>query len=305
MVMNFILSVCHLFAFGMIFFLMLMIDFGHLIAFRLKKINKKILVNNIYNNISLRINILFINNFRLIIMIFRVISKCISNLEKGNKKKKKKLILPAVWPIWPNSLAPLLTLAGRALSLWPPPLSLSLSPCSLASAARDSPSPLVSLSHPAFSLPSRPSLSQQCRAAAASLPRARRRARALHRPTAPPARQTLAGPDRVPGTPPGHPAPGTAERALPVPAPTHSRQATARALVHRAMRPCTQAIRRLKPRRRDTAVSSPVRFLFASNGVYCRPFSLPPPLLPLPIDERHSWCLKMPPRPLISPRPRL
>jgi hypothetical protein len=80
---------------------------------------------------------------------------------------------------------------------------------------------------------------------------------------------------------------------------------TARALVHRAMRPCTQAIRRPKPRRRDTAVSSPIRFLFANNGVYCRPFSLPPPLLPLRIDERHSWCLKMPLCPLISPRPRL
>jgi hypothetical protein len=35
MVMNFLLSVCHLFAFGMIFW-MLMIDFGHLIAFRFK-----------------------------------------------------------------------------------------------------------------------------------------------------------------------------------------------------------------------------------------------------------------------------
>jgi hypothetical protein len=35
-VMNFLLSVCHLFAFGMIFFWMLMIDFGHLIAFRFK-----------------------------------------------------------------------------------------------------------------------------------------------------------------------------------------------------------------------------------------------------------------------------
>jgi hypothetical protein len=39
-------------------------------------------------------------------MIFRVISKCISNLEKGNKKKEKNLILPAVWPIKPNSRAP-------------------------------------------------------------------------------------------------------------------------------------------------------------------------------------------------------
>jgi hypothetical protein len=58
------------------------------------------------------------------------------------------------------------------------------------------------------------------------------------------------------------------------------------------------------PRPDRAAVSSPIRFFFASNRVYCRPFSLPPPLLPLPIDGRHSWCLKTP-RPLISPRPRL
>jgi hypothetical protein len=52
-----------------------------------------------------KINILFINNFGLIIMIFRVISKCILNLEKGIKKKKKKqnLILP-VWPLGPLAM---------------------------------------------------------------------------------------------------------------------------------------------------------------------------------------------------------
>jgi hypothetical protein len=34
---------------------------------------------------------------------------------------------------------------------------------------------------------------------------------------------------------------------------------------------------------------------------HCRPFSLPPPLLPLPIDGRHSWCLKTPHPLLCSP----
>jgi hypothetical protein len=49
----------------------------------------KIHINNIIN-ISPRINMLFINNFGLIIMIFRVISKCILNSEKEKKKKKRK-----------------------------------------------------------------------------------------------------------------------------------------------------------------------------------------------------------------------
>jgi hypothetical protein len=49
----------------------------------------KIHINNIIN-ISPRINMLFINNFGLIIMIFRVISKCILNSEKEKKKRKKE-----------------------------------------------------------------------------------------------------------------------------------------------------------------------------------------------------------------------
>jgi hypothetical protein len=72
-------------------------------------------------------------------------------------------------------------------------------------------------------------------------------------------------------------------------------------------RPAAQASRAtpcVGPRPRPSSRVEPVRFFFASNRVYCRPFSLPPPLLPLPIDGRHSWCLKTP-RPLISPRPRL
>jgi hypothetical protein len=90
------------------------------------------------------------------------------------------------------------------------------------------------------------------------------------RPTAEPtARRTAPCPCSRPGWTPTSPEP---ERA---PAPSHQR-------------------------RGQHPVSSPVRFCFASNGVYCRPFSLPPLLLPLPIDGRHSWCLKTP-RPLLSP----
>jgi hypothetical protein len=67
MVMNFLLSVYHLFAFGMIFdFSSVILDIEYHFF-----LNEK--PNNIYNNISPKITILFINNFGLIVMNFMVI----------------------------------------------------------------------------------------------------------------------------------------------------------------------------------------------------------------------------------------
>jgi hypothetical protein len=71
------------------------------------------------------------------------------------------------------------------------------------------------------------------------------------------------------------PRPRDPGRRVPRPiAPLHARSTHARTEQH-SPEPRLQD-RHPKPRRRDTAVSSPVRFLFASNGVYCRPFSHPP-----------------------------
>ena len=69
MVMNFLLSVCYVFAFGIIF-LLRMIDFWLLNNISSKI---KILVNKKYNNYYPKFNILFINNFGLITLNFRVI----------------------------------------------------------------------------------------------------------------------------------------------------------------------------------------------------------------------------------------
>jgi hypothetical protein len=69
MVVNFSLKCLLFISFGIIFYL-------HMIDFRICNIISsymKILVNNIYNNTSPKINILFINRFDIIIINFRVI----------------------------------------------------------------------------------------------------------------------------------------------------------------------------------------------------------------------------------------
>jgi hypothetical protein len=123
---------------------------------------------------------------------------------------------------------------------------------------------------------------------------------------APAERSIRVQPDHAALLSPARRAPTPTEVARPSTDRTPARTRPERALPTSAVTPWRRTKARAPYQDPDqAAVSSAVHFFFASNGDYCRPFSLPPPLLPLPIDERHSWCLKMPPRPLISPRPHL